>query len=350
MGSLFKRGKKWYIYYYAPNGKRVREAISPYRETAERVLKKIEVSMAEGKYLDIQKSEPISFKDFAEKFRVRHIRRRNRSARNQEYVLDALIKHFDIQLINEITTDNINTYLEGINSGRAAGTVNKHLSMIKSIFNRANEWGNLRGYNPAREIKKLQEDNERCRYLTQEEQERLLGHCGGVTRLIVLVALKTGLRWSEIINLKWQQSPRSNYVDFENDTIFIHEALAKSKKSRYIPLAPSVKQALMDFPQRSEFIFANPKTGKPIVNLKRPFHAALKEAKIVDFRFHDLRHCFASELVRKGVDLFAVQKLLGHSTPKMTQRYAHLGADHLKEAINILDKQNELQSLPLAPI
>lgn len=341
MGVIFKKRDRWYIDYYQSDGKRIRRAVSRYKEQAELALKKVEVEMAECKYLDVKKSKEITFKEFAEKFRRKHIRRRNRSYEKQEWFLDGLIKYFGKRMMHEITVLEIDDYLEHRHEGRSASTVNKDLAMLKCMYNRANEWGDMIDYHPAKSIKLLIENNERCRYLSDEEQERLLSACSGILRMIVLVALRTGLRWGEIVNLKWQQAPRSNYVDFEHNTFFVHESLAKSKKSRYVPLAPSVKQALLDYPQRSEtgYIFVNPKTDKRIVTLKKSFHKALKIAKIEDFRFHDLRHCFASDLVRKGVDLFVVQKLLGHSSPKMTMRYAHLGNNQLREAIRFLDEK-----------
>lgn len=343
MASLFKRGKMWYVAYQDPNGRRVRTAVSKYKETAHLILKKIEVDIAEGKYLDVQKRDPITFKDFAEKLYRKHIKRRNRSARNQKYLLDQLVRYFGKKMMHEITVSDIDDYLEIREEKFSPSTVNKDLSMIKSMFNRADEWGDLINYNPPQKIKFLPENNERCRYLLEEEQGRLLFSCSGVLRMIVLVALRTGLRWGEIMNLKWGQAPQSNYVDFRHNTIFIHESLAKSKRSRYVPLASSVKQALMDFPQHSEsgYIFVNTKTGKPYNNVKRSFRTALREAGIENFRFHDLRHCFASDLVRKGADLFGVQKLLGHSRPEMTQRYAHLGHDQLRELISLLDDKKD---------
>lgn len=343
MDSIFKKNKKWYIDYYDPYGKRVRWAVSRYKETAELALKKAEIDIAEGKYLDVKRTDPITFRDFAEKFRKKHIRRRNKSIKNQEYLLDQLIRHFDRKMMHELTRTDIDDYLEQRFDQWRASTINKDLTMLKSLFNRANEWGDLNGHNPAQKIKKLDENNERCRYLTEEEQQRLLANCHGVLHMVVLTAFKTGLRWGELIRLKWTQSPQSNYVDFENNVIFIHEALTKSKKSRYVPLAHSVKQALLDFPQRSasDYIFESPLTGKPYDNLDKSFRSALQRARIDDFHFHDLRHCFASDLVRNGVDLFVVQKLLGHSSPRMTQRYAHLAQDQLKRAIDVLDDQHQ---------
>ncbi|MDE2010144.1 MAG: site-specific integrase, partial [Candidatus Omnitrophica bacterium] len=151
----------------------------------------------------------------------------------------------------------------------------------------------------------------------------------------------TGMRWGEIINLKWKQSVNSNYVDFDNGTIYIHEALAKTQRSRFVPLSNAVRLALRDVPKNPghDYIFLNPETEKPLHNIRKSFATALKKAEIQDFKFHDLRHTFASSLVRRGVDLYVVQKLLGHTTPKMTQRYAHLRAGQLKEAIEKIDIQ-----------
>ena len=140
-----------------------------------------------------------------------------------------------------------------------------------------------------------------------------------------------------------QAHPGSYAMDFDNGVIFVHESLAKSQRSRHIPLSNAVRQALKEVEHTpgSDYIFLNSKTDKPYGSFKRSFHTALRRAKISDFRFHDLRHTFASQLVRCGVDLYVVQKLLGHSTPKMTQSYAHLREDQLKEAIDKIDIQSE---------
>ena len=291
-----------------------------------------------------RKSELILFEDFAQRYFDTHIRLENKGVQNQEYLLNGLVKYFRGQLLHEITPFAVKQFLAERSKKVKPSSVNKDLTMLKSMFNRANEWHVLNGHNPTKDVKKLKENNERCRWLTEEEQERLLSHCKGVNRVIVLIALKAGLRWSEIINLRWQQTPNSNYVDFDNDIIFIHESLSKSIKFRYVPLAPSIKQTLMDFPQHSAsgYIFINPRTGKVFDNIKKSFRTSLEKAKIDDFHFHDLRHCFASQLVRNGTDLYVVQKLLGHATPKMTQRYAHLSDDRLREAIGGLERQSDL--------
>ena len=215
--------------------------------------------------------------------------------------------------------------------------------MLRSMFNRAIEWDMFLGNNPTRGIKPLPENNSRCRWLSEDEQDRLLSNCQGITKVIVTIALRTGMRWGEIVNLKWHQSANSNYIDFESGIIFIHESQAKGKRSRHVPLSNAVRLALKVVPKnaRQDYIFLNLETKKPLGSVRKSFATALKLSKIEDFKFHDLRHTFASQLVRSGVDLYVVQKLLGHTTPKMTQRYAHLCSDQLKHAIEKIDIQLE---------
>ncbi len=119
---------------------------------------------------------------------------------------------------------------------------------------------------------------------------------------------------------------------------------SKSGKPREIPVASSLRAALNGLgPQRSGKVF-----GVPEITLRRYFPKLLKEAGIGDFRFHDLRHTFASRLVMSGVDLYTVQRLLGHSSIKMTERYAHLAPDYLRAAIQRLEPGYvPVMSLPL---
>jgi len=209
------------------------------------------------------------------------------------------------------------------------------------MFNRAREWKLFDGDNPTNGIKKLPEDNERCCWLSDSDQVVLLSHCHGLTRAIVLTALQTGLRWNEIMNLKWSPSDKSNYVDFDNNVVVIHSALSKSKKSRFIPMSYTLQCELFDLKKtaRSEYVFANPQTGKPFNNIRKSFARAVKDSGLKDLTPHSLRHVFASNLVRKGIDLYVVQQLLGHSTPQMTQRYAHIQPDHFKTAIEEINLQ-----------
>lgn len=347
MGTIFKRRKKWGINYIDPSGNQIRKVVSPYRESAQRILKKIETEIAEGKYLDIKKKERknIRFEDFAQQYLKSYVEFENKNVRNQRNLINGLVKQFKGNNLEQIDTLMIRQYLSRRLKSVRPSTVNREWSMLKSMFNRAFEWGLFSGVNPTNSIKKLPENNERTRWLKEEEQEVLLSNCQGMTKIIVLIALKTGMRWGEITSLKWRQNPNSNYVDFQNNIIFVHESLSKSKKSRYIPLSDSIISALEKLPKQAgtDYIFWNHKTERIVRTIRTSFENAVKKSGISNFKFHDLRHTFASQLVRNGVDLYVVQKLLGHANPKMTQRYAHLSSKQLKDAIKLIDSKIDLQ-------
>lgn len=349
MGTLFQRGK-WGINFIDPDGRQVRRIISEYREVAEAALKKIEMDILLGRYCDKDKNKSMPFEEFVDEFVRNYVNLENRRPESQLGRIKVVKEHFKGQSLNEIDTRMIRQFLSEIRAQFKPATFNRYLSLLRCMFNRAKEWKLLEGENPTDGIKKLSEENERCRWLTDEEQQALLSHCHGVTHAIVLTALQTGLRWNEIINLKWSQTEKSNYVDFDNNVIVIHSALSKSKKSRFIPLSYALQCELFDLRKTttSEYVFASPLTGRPFNNIRKSFLTAVKKAGLTDLKFHDLRHVFSSNLVRKGVDLYVVQQLLGHSTPKMTQRYAHLRPDQFATAIKEIDLRPALNSTSIA--
>lgn len=342
MGTLFLRGNRYGISYIDPNGKQVRRMISEYKETAQRVLRKIETDIVENRYLDRKKVDSVLFEDFLEEFLTNYVYLENRRPKNREGLIRKIAKSFRGKYLQEIDTRMIRQYLAKKLEESKPATVNRHLTILRCFFNRAIDWKILDGENPTYGIKKLPEDNERCRWLTNREQAFLLSHCHGITRIIVVAALQTGLRWNEIMNLKWSQSPKSNYVDFDNNVIVVHSTLSKSRKPRFIPLSAYLRCEfeVLKKTAQGEYIFANPKTLKPFNNIRRSFLRAVNSSGLQGLKFHDLRHVFATNLVHKGVDLYVVQQLLGHSSPKMTQRYAHIRPDHFKTAIEEIDLQN----------
>ena len=187
--------------------------------------------------------------------------------------------------------------------------------------------------NPAKPIKMLKENNRRVRFLTEEEIERLLSSCSGYLNDVVHVALNTGMRKGEILGLRWE------HVDFNLG--MIHVADRKNSESRDIPMNEILVETFEALEGRAdpgqESVFFNPKTGKPYDDVKKSFRAALNEAGINDFRFHDLRHTFASHLVMNGCDLMTLKELLGHKDISMTMRYAHLSPDHKRLAVKKME-------------
>ena len=140
------------------------------------------------------------------------------------------------------------------------------------------------------------------------------------------------MRRGEILKLKWAD------VDFKNRIITIQES--KSGKKRMLPMDDTLWEALSLLPTRFQrgYVFPSPvREEQPRFDFTRPFRNAVEKADIRNFRFHDLRHTFASHLVMSGVDLMTVKELLDHASVTMTMRYSHLAPDHRMRAIKTLD-------------
>ena len=197
--------------------------------------------------------------------------------------------------------------------------------------------------NPVKRVSMEKEPAGRLRYLTDEEFERLFNACNGWLKPIVLVARHTGMRRENILSLKWNQ------VDLSRRIILLEHT--KNNERFGIPLNDTLTELFRRLSKvrhiRSPYVFSR-SDGKRYVEIKRAFQKALKIAEIENFRFHDLRHCFASSLVQRGVDLYKVQRLLGHKDNRMTQRYAHLAPENLRDAVLILDRKEEKISTNLA--
>jgi integrase len=148
-----------------------------------------------------------------------------------------------------------------------------------------------------------------------------------------MVARHTGLRRENILSLTWKQ------VDIWKGLIVIEHT--KNGERLGVPLNDTLKDLFIELSKvrhiRSPYVFCRP-NGNRYVEIKRAFKNAPEKSRIENFRFHDLRHSFASALVQKGVDLYQVQRLLGHKDSRMTQRYAHLAPENLRGAVLKLDK------------
>jgi integrase len=182
-----------------------------------------------------------------------------------------------------------------------------------------------------RRVKMLPENNRRLRYLSKEECQALINSCEPHLKPIVVVALNTGMRKGEILNLKWEN------VDLRHGFILLE--ITKNNERREILINETLKNCLQSITRRLDvpYVFYDKATGKPYKDVRRSFATACRRAGIRDFRFHDLRHTFASHLVMAGVDITTVKELLGHKSLTMTLRYAHLAPSHKVKAVGVLD-------------
>ena len=242
-----------------------------------------------------------------------------------------------------------------IKSGVSANTCNRDLATLKSALNRAKAWGIL-SENPLAAVRQAKVDSSRIRYLSDAENGRLratLADRDSETRAAraranqwraergketmptiggdeygdhltpaILISLNTGLRRGELTALTWAD------VNLEARMLTVRAAAAKSGKSRHVPLNNEALMVLTQWQQQQP-------TGRlfPVRSFKTAWGKLMATAKIDGFRWHDMRHDFASRLVMAGVDLNTVRELMGHADLKMTLRYAHLAPAHLAEAV-----------------
>lgn len=214
-------------------------------------------------------------------------------------------------------------------------TANKFLIFLSSAYKLANEFELLNSYNPCRGIKEFELNNQRQIFLTQSQTKRLLNEVNKSSNIhlkyIVPMLLLSGARKREVLDAKW--------CDFDNINNLWTIPLTKNGKKRILPITKSLQTILNQIPKdKTPYLFASPLTLKPYISIYQSWNSARTKANLKEVRMHDLRHTYASALVNAKCSLYEVQVLLGHSTAKMTQRYAHLSNDALMKAASNASK------------
>jgi excisionase family DNA binding protein len=333
-----QRKKRWYIDFKA-NGRRVRQVIKNAQTRAQAVLalqeKVNEVFSKEHNPFLAKKK--VVFCDLADMYLSDYAKVNKESWRSDQYRIEAHMKFFfgDLKL-QDITPLLIEKYRsERLKTGVTKSTVNREITIMKKMFNLAVDW-NLMDRNPALKVKLFSEkDTQKERILTEEEEVKLEAESPDYLKPILIMALHTGMRRGEILNLRWRQ------VDLGRRNIKVENT--KSGKNRLIPINDLLFQELLKVKGlngKSEHVFPNPKTGRPFTEAKKSFKGACKRAAIDGLRFHDLRHTFATRLIESGTDLITVRDLLGHHSVKVTQRYTHSNQDLKKAAVELLAKRS----------
>ncbi len=296
-----------------------------------------------------QKQEPIinnsTFSELAARY-LEFIDGRLKSAYDMGLFVKTLVERYKDKSLSDFTMQDLELFQTDWVKKFSIAYTNRLTATLKRMFTKAADWEMINEdvLKRVRKVKLLKGENKRLRYLSDDEIERLINACGKEIKPIVITALNTGMRKSEILHLTW------NRVDLKNRIILLDKT--KNGERREIPINQTLFYTLSGIVRniKTDYVFYNPETLKPYYDLKKSFAAALKKAHIIDFHFHDLRHTFASRLVMGGVDLTTVKELLGHKSITMTLRYSHLASAHIQNAVKVLDnkdfEKNFTDSLP----
>ncbi len=341
--SAYKRGEKWWIRFRfnhqryfkcSPDNSKV--GARAYEALLRQKLARGEAIVEERKVI---KSEMLSFSDFSAQWLATDVKNNNRYSEvlNKTSILRAhLNPFFGKMLLDEISSLHIENFkAKKIKSGLANKTINNHLIVISKCLKTAQERELIE---KIPKIRLLKVQPQKFDFLTEEESQSLLSSSDGLVRDMILIALKTGLRFGELIALSWED------IDFKNNLMIVRKSFScgrlggtKSNKIRYIPLLDEVSELLLAKTSRNGFIFTRDGQSLCKVSCLRWLHKACKAAGLRNIGWHSLRHTFASHLAQNGVSITLVKELLGHSDIRTTMRYSHLTPMATRIAINTLN-------------
>jgi integrase len=265
------------------------------------------------------------------------------------YLNNQILPVFGKKYLDEITKRDIISFHHGLKAkGYKPGTCNRSLILLRYAFNLAIRWETPGiKVNPTRDVPLFDDHaGKRDRFLSQEETQRLFEAVqrsdNPMLQYIVPMLILTGARKREVLDCRWED------LDLDRRQWRIPET--KAGRPRYVPLSNGVLTLLANVPhdERCPYVFANPKTKKPYCSIFNSWNTARKQAGLSEVRIHDLRHSFASFLVNAGRSLYEVQKILGHTQIKTTQRYAHLSQDTLLDAADAVGNLIGATPLPSA--
>ncbi len=360
-----KTGKEWYVRLKWPatrHGRTIKERIGPGSDGKERAkIREAQIlqDLRQGRDPAWRVIKPRLFEAVALEFLESHVgvkvevvredrtiklRRRDgvqpvplkKDADGFVFNVTVLLRHFDGKTLQAITPRVIQGFVsDRLRDGVTRGTVNRQRATLSTIFSWAikQDPPMFGGENPVARVKKCPENPARERYLTPDEAAKLLDKMDDRFRILLLAALHTGARRGELLKVTWAD------LDLERRLITFRDT--KNGSARTVPLSVTLTTAFKTLPR--------PIAGGPVFRtsdgapleptmFRKAFEAAIKAAKLGDFRWHDLRHSAASFMVQAGVSLATVRAWLGHKSYGMTLRYAALAPDHLRDGADVMDR------------
>ena len=323
--SLFRRGSTWWIDFTTPSGERVRRSSGTSSKTeAQEYHDRLKAES--WRIQKLGEKPKYSWDDAGHKWLLEttHKRTHQEDARKllwlQQFLRGKVLSDISRDLIWEI-----GEYKRKESSG---ATANRYLALIRSILRKAeNEWEWIP---KAPKVRLYQETKRRVRWITPEQVTKLLAELPRHQKDVTVFALSTGLRQANVIGLNWDQ------VNLDRKTAWIPGELAKGKEDIHISLsdlAVEILRAQVGKHEKKVFTYA----GKPIGQINtRSWRNALIRAGIENFRWHDLRHTWASWLVQNGTPMYDLQEMGGWKSQEMVRRYAHLAPAQFAKHANVV--------------
>jgi len=357
---------------YALKGKRIRERVgSNKKEAAEYLGKKLK-EIWDGKYRE-GPERVVLFEELAADYEKQT--KGKKSFHNEEYYIKTLLEHFTGKTLSELTVREIELFQTERKESptrakktRSGATVNREMATLGAMLNEAVKWEMILK-NPASKVKAFAESSRRNCFLSVDEAGRLIDACGQHLRPIVVTALETGMRRAEILGLRWKEIKEVEIKEKDDEgrevkvkikVIYLAEERTKNGKPREVPISNTLEKELERLKsaysggrvvELTGLVFQAPRERKgfrsgvlqvvtgPMRDIRGAWESAKAKAGIpADFRFHDLRHTFASHQKLAGTDDYTLMEIMGHSDHRMMRRYAHLTPEHKRKAVNSLPK------------
>lgn len=356
-----KTGKvSWQIDYFDPNNKRVRQSFKKKKDAEAELGKRVSL-IAENRYLDEKKDYKNTIAELIEKYTENYSYQPSYNS-SKYYFVRNFKEHFGKNtLLGNISYMDLETYrnqvrrvITKVGNVRTNASVSREMSCLHHLFSCAVRWEMMEvtpfGRGPSLLLK---ENNERLRFLSEDEIDRLIDVCPPYLNHIVSFCIHTGARRQEVLNLKWHQ--------VKNGHIYFEET--KTDNPRQVPISDELQELLEKLRSKprynvydlngkrinqgngnNDYVFIH--KGEP-VGVPKVIHAFITACRRADIpyglktpdgvTFHTLRHTFGSWLAMRGVPIKTIQELMGHKNISMTMRYAHLAENAKVEAVSVLN-------------
>jgi len=304
-----------------------------------------ESAISQGKHFQTIEAKKHTVSELIDRYIKVEIPKKPKSGHKQKAQLEWWKQQIGHKALSAITTPVLVECKELLLQGttyrgtiRSGATANRYMAALSHVFTKAStEWGWMET-NPLSKVSREKESQGRVRFLSDDERVRLLESCKGSRNqrlyLIVMLALSTGARYSEIMGLSWEDA------SFDQRRLILRDT--KNGETRAVPLVGEAFTLLKEHSKvrRIDTPLVFPRAGAKgaqAISIRQAWDYAVENAKVDNFHFHDLRHTCASYLAMNGATLAEIAEVLGHKTLQMVKRYAHLSEQH---TLSVVERMN----------